>query len=131
MVVVGGYLLLSLAIPGIALGGSILLAAAGVVLLWLHFTHRGGAWALYAGAVLTAVGTLRVIGDLLPFTVQGETALGWASPCWPSRTCAIRRPAATAGRGSSAASRSRGADCSSCWACSPARPARSTSSCPR
>jgi hypothetical protein len=76
MVVVGGYLLLSMAIPGIAFGGSILLATGGAVLLWLHFSHRAGAWALYAGAVLTAVGTLRVLGDLMPFTVQGETALG-------------------------------------------------------
>jgi len=76
LVVVGAYLLIALVVPGIELPGSLAMAAGGVVILWFHFTHRLGSWALYAGAVLFAIGTLRVIGDLLPVNVNGETALG-------------------------------------------------------
>ena len=76
LVVIGGYLVLAQVFPGLSLPGSLVMASVGVVLLWLHFTHRQGAWALYAGAVLTAVGVLRVVGDLLPITLHGETALG-------------------------------------------------------
>jgi hypothetical protein len=73
---VGTYLLVALVVPGIELPGSLAMAAVGVIVLWMHFTHRLGSWALYAGAVLFAVGALRVIGDLLPGNINGETSLG-------------------------------------------------------
>jgi hypothetical protein len=76
LLALGGYLVLAQLVPGVTLGGSLLMAVAGLGLLALHFTHRAGPWALYAGAVLASVGALRVLGDLLPFTVRGETALG-------------------------------------------------------
>jgi hypothetical protein len=76
LVAVGGYLVLAFFIPGIAFPGSLAMTALGVILLWQHLAHRLGAWALYAGAILTAIGALRVIGDLLPFNVDGETSLG-------------------------------------------------------
>ena len=76
LLAVGGYLLLLQIVPGISFPGSIGMTVAGVVLLWLHLTHRAGSWGLYAGAVLLAVGTLRVIAGWLPFNVNGETSLG-------------------------------------------------------
>ncbi|MFN8623740.1 MAG: hypothetical protein U0869_23610 [Chloroflexota bacterium] len=76
LVVVGGYLLLAQLFPGISFPGSILMTVAGIVLLWLFFTHRHGGWALYAGAILASVGAVRVLAGILPFTVHGDTALG-------------------------------------------------------
>lgn len=76
LVVLGGYLLLAQLFPGIAFPGSLLMTVGGIVLLWLHFTHRAGPWGLYAGAILAAVGALRVLGDLAPFNVDGATSLG-------------------------------------------------------
>src|SRR4051794_32703425 len=52
------------------------MTAVVAVLLWLFFTHRHGPWAMYSGAVLAAVGGIRVISGLLPVAVHGETALG-------------------------------------------------------
>jgi hypothetical protein len=76
LLVVGGYLFLSQLFPWIGFPGSLVMTAAGLVLLWQHFGHRAGPWALYAGMVLAFIGALRVVGDLLPFNVQGETSLG-------------------------------------------------------
>jgi len=76
LVVVGGYLLLVQIFPAISFPASIGMAVAGGVLLWLHLTHRARSWGLYAGAVLLAVGGLRVLGGWLPFNVDGETSLG-------------------------------------------------------
>jgi hypothetical protein len=76
LLALGGYLVLSLFVPGIEFIGSLLLLAAGIVLLALHFANRAAAWALYVGAVLTGIGALRVIGELLPFETEGLTALG-------------------------------------------------------
>jgi hypothetical protein len=76
LLVVGGYLVASLLVPGIELAGSLLLLAAGVVLLAAHFTHRASAWALYVGALLTGIGGLRVVGGFLPFDTEGMTAMG-------------------------------------------------------
>ncbi len=76
LLVVGGYLVASWFVPGIGFPGSVAMAATGLVLLWQHFGHRAGPWALYAGMVLAYIGGLRVLADLLPFDVHGETSLG-------------------------------------------------------
>ena len=76
LVVIGGYLLLAQLFPWVSFPGSLVMTVAGVVLLWQHFGHRAGPWALYAGAVLAAIGAVRVLGDIAPFPVQGETSLG-------------------------------------------------------
>jgi hypothetical protein len=76
LLAVGGYLLVLQIFPGVSFPGSIGMAVAGAILLWLHLTHRAGSWGLYAGAVLLAVGAVRVMAELVPFTVNGETSLG-------------------------------------------------------
>ena len=76
LVVIGGYLLIAQLFPWVSFPGSLVMTVVGVVLLWQHFGHRAGPWALYAGASLAAIGALRVLGDIAPFTVQGETSLG-------------------------------------------------------
>jgi len=76
LLVVGGYMVLSWFVPGIDLIGSLILLCAGVVLLAQHLQRGAGAWALYAGAVLIGVGAGRVIGDLLPGSPHGLTAMG-------------------------------------------------------
>lgn len=76
LLVVGAYLFLAQLFPWIGFPGSLVMTAAGLVLLWQHFGHRAGPWALYAGAILAFIGALRVLGDLMPFNVQGETSLG-------------------------------------------------------
>jgi hypothetical protein len=76
LVVVGGYLVLSLFVPGIEFIGSVLLLAGGVGLLAMHFLQHAPAWSLYAGAVLTGIGGLRVAGAFVPFEARGLTAMG-------------------------------------------------------
>jgi hypothetical protein len=76
LLVVGGYLVLSLFVPGIEFIGSLLLLAGGVGLLAMHFVQHAPAWTLYAGAVLTGIGGLRVAGAFLPFETRGLTAMG-------------------------------------------------------
>jgi hypothetical protein len=76
LLAIGGYLVLSWLVPGIDLIGSLILLAAGVVLLAQHFQRGAGAWALYAGAVLTGMGAARAVGDLLPGSPRGLTAVG-------------------------------------------------------
>jgi hypothetical protein len=76
LLVVGGYLFLAQLFPWIGFPGSLVMTGAGLVLLWQHFGHRAGPWALYAGMILAFIGALRVLGDLMPFNVQGETSLG-------------------------------------------------------
>jgi hypothetical protein len=76
LLAVGGYLVLSWFVPGIDLIGSLLLLAAGVVLLAQHLQRGAGAWALYAGAVLTGMGAGRAVGDILPGAPHGLTAVG-------------------------------------------------------
>jgi hypothetical protein len=76
LLAIGGYMVLSWFIPGIDLIGSLILLAAGIVLLAQHFVRGAGAWALYGGAVLTGMGAARAIGDLLPGSPRGLTALG-------------------------------------------------------
>ena len=76
LLAVGGYLVLSWFVPGIDLIGSLLILAAGVVLLAQHLQRGAGAWALYAGAVLTGMGAGRVLGDVLPGSPHGLTAVG-------------------------------------------------------
>jgi hypothetical protein len=76
LVALGAYLILAQAIPGISFLGSLLLLIVGIVLLALNVSGRATNWALYSGAVLAGVGALRVIGELLPVEVHGETAAG-------------------------------------------------------
>ncbi len=76
LLALGGYLVLSWFVPGIDLIGSFILLAAGVVLLVQHLQRGAGAWALYAGAVLAGMGAARAIGDLLPGSPRGMTAMG-------------------------------------------------------
>ena len=56
--------------------GSLLLLGAGVVLLAQHLQRGAGAWALYAGALLIGLGAGRAIGDILPGSPHGLTAMG-------------------------------------------------------
>ncbi|MCY7418190.1 MAG: hypothetical protein LH650_06785 [Chloroflexi bacterium] len=72
----GGYMVLSWFVPGIDLIGSLILLGAGVVLLVQHLQRDAGAWALYAGALLTGMGAGRAIGDVLPGSPHGLTAIG-------------------------------------------------------
>jgi hypothetical protein len=76
LLVVGGYLVLSWIVPGIAILGSLALAAAGIALLYLHLARGGAPWTLYAGAVLTGMGAARIVGALLPGEWRGTTAIG-------------------------------------------------------
>jgi hypothetical protein len=76
LLAVGSYLVLSWFVPGIDLIGSLILLAAGVVLLAQHLQRGAGAWALYAGAVLIGLGAGRATGDLLPGSPHGLTAIG-------------------------------------------------------
>lgn len=76
LVAVGGYLVLSWFVPGIDLIGSIILLGAGVVLLVQHLQRGVGAWALYAGAILVGLGAGRAIGDILPGSPRGLSAMG-------------------------------------------------------
>jgi hypothetical protein len=76
LLVVGGYLVLSLFVPGIEFIGSVLLLAGGIGLLAMHFLQHTPAWTLYTGAVLTGIGGLRVAGALLPFETRGLTSMG-------------------------------------------------------
>ena len=76
LLALGGYLVLSWFVPGIDLLGSLLLLIAGIVLLAQHLQRGAGAWALYAGALLTGVGAGRAIGDILPGSPHGLTAIG-------------------------------------------------------
>ena len=76
LIVVGGYLVLSWLVPGLSILGSLALLAAGIGLLYAHLVRRAAPWTLYAGAVLTGMGTARVLGDLLPGEWHGATAIG-------------------------------------------------------
>ncbi len=76
LLALGGYLVLSWFVPGIDLIGSLILLCAGIVLLAQHFMRGAGAWALYLGAVLTGMGAARAVGDLLPGSPHGLTAIG-------------------------------------------------------
>jgi hypothetical protein len=76
LVVVGGYLVLSLFVPGIEFLGSLLLLVAGIGLLAMHFVQHAPPWTLYMGAVLTGIGGLRVAGAFMPFETRGLTAIG-------------------------------------------------------
>ncbi len=76
LLALGGYLVLSWFVPGIDLIGSLILLCAGIVLLAQHFMRGAGAWALYLGAVLTGMGAARALGDLLPGSPRGLTAIG-------------------------------------------------------
>ena len=76
LLAVGGYMVLSWFVPGIDLIGSLLLLGAGVVLLAQHVQRGAGAWALSAGALLTGMGAGRAIGDVLPGSPPGLTAIG-------------------------------------------------------
>ena len=72
----GGYLVLSWFVPGMDLIGSLLILGAGLILLAQHLQRGAGTWALYAGALLTGVGAGRAIGDILPGSPHGLTAIG-------------------------------------------------------
>lgn len=76
LLAVGGYMVLSWFVPGIDLIGSLIILATGVVLLAQHLQRGAGAWALYAGALLTGMGAGRAIGDILPGSPHGLTAIG-------------------------------------------------------
>jgi hypothetical protein len=76
LLVVGGYLVLSWIVPGVAIIGSVALLAIGVVPLYLHFVRGTAPWALYVGATLVGMGAARVLGDLLPGAWHGATAIG-------------------------------------------------------
>jgi hypothetical protein len=66
LIVVGAYLLAVQFFPFLSIAGSLAILVVGIVVLAMHFQARAGAWALYVGAVLTAVGGARLIGGL-PF----------------------------------------------------------------
>ncbi len=76
LLAVGGYLVLSWFVPGIDLVGSLIILAAGVVLLAQHFGRGARSWSLYSGAILTGIGAARLIGDILPGSPHGLTAMG-------------------------------------------------------
>ena len=76
LLAIGGYLVLSWFVPGIDLIGSLLILAAGVVVLAQHFMRGAGPWALYLGAVLTGLGAARILGDILPGSPHGMSAMG-------------------------------------------------------
>ncbi len=76
LLVVGGYLVLSWVVPGIAIIGSLALLLAGVGLLYAHLVRGAPPWALYAGAALAGMGGARVVGALLPGEWHGTTAIG-------------------------------------------------------
>jgi hypothetical protein len=76
LLVVGGYLVLSWVVPGVSIIGSLVLLVAGVVLLYQHLVRGAPPWMLYAGAALTGMGAVRVLGDLLPGSWHGTTAIG-------------------------------------------------------
>jgi hypothetical protein len=76
LVALGGWLLLAQVFPTISFAGSLLMAVVGAILLFAYLSHRLSTWALYAGAILAGIGAVRVIGDIAPFEVRGETALG-------------------------------------------------------
>lgn len=76
LLVVGGYLVLSLVVPGISVIGSLALLLAGIALLYLHLVRGAPPWALYAGAALAGMGSMRVLGALLPGDWHGTTAIG-------------------------------------------------------
>ena len=68
--------MLSWFVPGIDLILSLFILAAGVVLLAQNLMRGAGAWALYLGAVLTGLGAARVLGDILPGSPHGLSAIG-------------------------------------------------------
>jgi len=72
---VGIYLLLSLFIPGLALLGSVVVLVLGPVLLAGYFSARRGGWALYIGAILTAVGAARLVNEIAFVPRHGPTAI--------------------------------------------------------
>lgn len=76
LLVVGGYLVLSWIVPGVQVVGSLAILVAGVVLLYLHLARGGAPWMLYAGAALTGIGAVRILGALLPGEWHGTTAIG-------------------------------------------------------
>ncbi len=75
LLAVAGYLVLAQAYPGVGFIGSLLLLGTGVALLGLHFSARAAGWALYSGALLTAIGGVRVLAGLLPIRQNGVTAI--------------------------------------------------------
>jgi len=75
LLAVGIYLLLSLFIPELALIGSIVTLVLGLVLLAGYFSGRRGGWALYVGAILTAVGAARLLNDVAFVPRNGLTAI--------------------------------------------------------
>ncbi len=75
LLAVGIYLLLSLFIPGLALLGSVVVLGLGLVLLAGYFSERRGGWALYVGAILTAVGAARLLTEIAFVPRNGLTAI--------------------------------------------------------
>jgi hypothetical protein len=75
LLVVGIYLLLTLFFPGLALVGSAVILVLGVVLLAGYFSARRGGWALYMGAILTAVGVARLAQEIAFVPRHGPTAI--------------------------------------------------------
>ena len=74
-VVVGVYLLLTLFIPDLGLLGSVVILVVGVSLLAGYFTARRGGWALYIGAILTAVGVGQLVNAAAFLPRHGPTAI--------------------------------------------------------
>jgi hypothetical protein len=75
LLVVGIYLLLSLFIPQLGLLGSVVILVVGLVLLGAYFSSRRGGWALYIGAILTAVGVGRLVNEIAIVPRHGPTAI--------------------------------------------------------
>jgi hypothetical protein len=72
---IGVYLLLTLFIPGLSLLGSVVILVLGVVLLAGYFSRSRGGWALYIGAILTAVGVARLLNEVATMPRHGPTAI--------------------------------------------------------
>jgi hypothetical protein len=76
LVAFGGYLVLAQLVPGIALAGSAVLAAAGVALVAWHLAGRAGSWAVHTGAILAGFGIARVVADVANLPSAGWGTLG-------------------------------------------------------
>ena len=130
LLAIGGYLVLSWFVPGIDLIGSLILLAAGVVLLAQHLQRGAGAWALYAGAVLTGMGAARALGDILPGSPRGMTAMGIGLAFLAIAYLRHSQAGGYGWQGIVGVAALAWAASSSCWGCCRVRRASSICSCP-
>ena len=75
LLALGIYLVLAAWFPAVAAAGSAGVALVGVVLLGAGLTRRRGSWAVYLGALVLAVGVVRLAGALGLLPGGGWTTL--------------------------------------------------------